>query len=188
MKKILLLLSLAFTLSTFSPNVFARHSMAVSGFGGGNFQIVNTYPQLDIGGGGGIAFEYRFNQHWGIQTSLSVFDHNGSGPQSGDNGILVLNVPSIDLKYYILNAERRVDPYLRAGLGLTVLTGGSVSNNSGGAGMAAQIGVGTDFYINDSFSVGAEIQFKTAGIIRGNSQSSAMIFLPVLGNFTYHFK
>lgn len=188
MKKILSLLVLAVAFLSFSPLASARHSMALSGFGGGNFQIVDTFPQLDIGAGGGIAFEYRFNQHWGIQTSLSVFDHNGSGPERGDNGILVLNVPTIDLKYYLLSSEKRVDPYLRAGLGLTVMTGGSVPNNSGGAGMAAQFGIGSDFYINDSFSMGAEVQFRTAGIIRGNSQSSAMIFLPVLGNFTYHFK
>jgi hypothetical protein len=188
MKRILCFFSFISSLVIFTSPVFARHSMALSGFGGGNFQIVNTFPDLDLGAGGGIAFEYRFNQHWGLQTSLSVFDHNGSGAQKGDNGILVLNVPSIDLKYYLLGDEKRIDPFLRAGLGLTVLTGGNVSNNSGGAGMAAQIGIGSDFYLNDAFSLGVEVQFKTAGIIRGNSQSSAMIFLPVLGNFTYHFK
>lgn len=171
-----------------SPNIYSRHSMAISGFGGGNFQIVDTFPQLDLGAGGGIAFEYRFNQHWGLQTSLSVFDHNGSGPQRGDNNILLLNVPSVDLKYYLLNDEKWIDPFLRAGIGISVLTGGSAANNSGGAGMAAQVGLGSDFYINDAFSLGVEVQFKTAGIIRGNSQSSALIFLPVLGNFTYHFK
>ncbi len=188
MKKIVSLLSIITSFFIFTSPVFARHSMALSAFGGGNFHLIDTFPDLDLGAGGGIAFEYRFNQHWGIQTSLGVFDHNGSGAQRGDNGILVLNVPSIDLKYYLLNDEKRIDPFLRAGLGLTVITGGSISNNSGGAGMAAQIGVGSDFYLNDSFSLGVEVQFKTAGIIRGNSQSSAMIFLPVLGNFTYHFK
>ncbi len=188
MKKIVSLLATLSSLFLFIPQGFSRHSMAISGFGGGNFQIINTFPELDLGAGGGIAFEYRFNQHWGIQTSLSVFDHNGSGPQKGDKGILLLNVPSIDLKYYLLGDEKRFDPFLRAGLGISVLTGGTVSNNSGGAGMGAQIGIGSDFYLNDAFSLGVEVQFKTAGIIRGNSQSSAMIFLPVLGNFTYHFK
>lgn len=188
MKKILIMASLFSSLFLFSTQLHARHSMAISGFGGGNFQIIDTFPQLNLGAGGGIAFEYRFNQHWGIQTSLSVFDHNGSGPQKGDNGVLLLNVPSIDLKYYLLNSEKKIDPYLRAGLGISVLTSGSVANNSGGAGMGAVVGLGSDFYINDAFSLGVEVQFKTAGIIRGNSQSSALLFLPVLGNFTYHFK
>jgi len=188
MKKIFLFASILSALLLNSSQAFCRHSMALSGFGGGNFQIINTFPQLDVGGGGGIAFEYRFNQHWGLQTSLSVFDHDGGGPQKGDNNIYFLNVPSIDLKYYLLSDEKKIDPFLRAGIGISVLSGGSVANNSGGAGMAAQVGIGSDFYINDSFSLGLEIQFKTAGIIRGNSQSSAMIFLPVLGNFTYHFK
>ena len=188
MKKTISLFSILFSFLIYTPQALCRHTMAISGFGGGNFQIINTFPQLDLGAGGGIAFEYRFNQHWGIQTSLAVFDHNGSGPQKGDNGILLLNVPSIDLKYYLLNSEKKIDPYLRAGLGISVLTGGSVHNNSGGAGMGAIVGLGSDFYINDAFSLGVEVQFKTAGIIRGNSQSSALLFLPVLGNFTYHFK
>ncbi len=188
MKKLFIVLSILFSLSLFSPPVFSRHTMALSGFGGGNFQIINTFPQLDIGAGGGIAFEYRFNQRWGLQTSLSVFTHDGRGPEKGDQDILLLNVPSVDLKFYILREEHRFDPYLSAGLGLNILTGGTVSNNSGGAGIGAQLGLGADYYLNDSFSLGVGTQFRTAGIIRGSNQSSALIFMSALGNFTYHFK
>jgi len=187
MKKIipLILLAVCFTLP---QQAFSRHTMAISGFGGGNFQIANTFPNLDIGAGGGIAFDYRFNQRWGLQTSLSVFDHDGEGASAGDNGMLLLTLPSVDLKFYFLKEEHRIDPFVSAGLGINVLTGGSRADNSGGAGMGAQIGLGSDFYITDRFSLGILTQFKTVGIIRGGGQSSALIFIAALGNFSFHFK
>ena len=86
MKKIIAFLF--FVLFIFPHALWARSKMAVGGFGGGNFQIANTFPNLDIGAGGGISFDYRFNQHWGLQTSLSVFDHDGEGASAGDNGML----------------------------------------------------------------------------------------------------
>jgi hypothetical protein len=168
--------------------VFSRHKMALSGFGGGNFQLVDTFPDLTVGAGGGIAFDYRFNQRWGLSTSLSVFDHDGEGPSSGDNGMLLLTIPSVDLKFYFLKQEHRIDPFASAGLGISVLTGGSRADNSGGAGIGAQIGVGSDFYLSDRFSLGILTQFKTIGIIRSGGQSSALIFLSALGNFSFHFK
>src|SRR4029434_8381403 len=111
---------------------YAGPTMAVSGLGGGNFSLTDTFPDLDIGGGGGIAFDYRFNQHWAIATSLSVFSHDGEGVSRGDNGALLLSVPNIDLKFYFFGSERRIDPYATAGIGINVLTGGSRGDNSGG--------------------------------------------------------
>ncbi len=166
----------------------ARPTMAVSGFGGGNFQLTDTFPDLDIGGGGGVAFDYRFNQHWAIATSLSVFSHDGEGASRGDDGMLLLSVPNIDLKFYFFGSEHRIDPYATAGIGINVLTGGSRGDNSGGAGMGAQIGVGADFYLNNWFSLGILTQLHTVGLIRDNSQSSALIFLRATGNFAFHFK
>ncbi len=186
MKCLLLFLAVS-TLLCSSPS-WARHTIAVGGFGGGNFSLTDTTPDLDIGPGGGVSFEYRFNQRWGLQTSLSFFSHDGEGASRGDTGILVLNVPTVDLKFYMRKQEGRVDPYLRAGLGVGVVTEGSRNNNSGGAGMTAQVGIGSDFYFNDWFSLGIDNQFRTFGIFRGSSQSSALMFFTTVGNFTFHFK
>ncbi len=187
MKKSLLIFPLL-PLLLFSSKLWARPTMAVSGFGGGNFQIADTFPDLDIGTGGGISFEYRFNQRWGLETSLSVFAHDGEGASRGDNGMLLLSVPNVDLKFYFLKEEHKIDPYAGVGIGVNVLTGGSRSDNSGGAGVGAQVGLGSDFYLKDWFSLGILAQFRTVGLIRGNSQSSALIFLTALGKFTFHFK
>jgi outer membrane protein W len=175
---------LLFSVSTAS----ARPTMAVSGFGGGNFQLTNTFPDLNVGAGGGVAFDYRFNQRWAIAASLSVFSHDGEGASQGDNGMLLLSVPDIDLKFYFFGQEHRIDPYATAGIGIGVLTGGSRSDNSGGAGLGAQAGVGSDFYLNNWFSLGFLAQLKTVALIRNNSQSSALIFLTTVGNFAFHFK
>ncbi|MFO1518454.1 MAG: outer membrane beta-barrel protein [bacterium] len=188
MRKIILLSFLGLSLLLSPAKSWARHTMAISGFGGANFQLTNTFPELDTGLGGGIAFDYRFNQRWGLSTALSVFSHDGKGPSSGDDGILLLGLPTVDLKFYFLKQEHWFDPYASAGLGIYVLTGGSKSDNSGGAGMGAQLAVGSDFYLRDWFSLGISTQFKTIGVIRGNNQSSAMIFLAALGNFSFHFK
>ncbi len=166
----------------------ARKSIAISGFGGGEFPLLSSYPDLDIGAGGGVSFEYRFNQHWGISTSLSVFAHNGEGVSAGDKDMLFLDVPDVDLKFYFLSQERAFDPYISAGMGIGVLTEGSIDNNSGGAGIGSQVGLGSDFYLKDWLSVGLLAQFKTLALIRGSSQSSALLFMRALGNFTFHFK
>ncbi|MBL7685717.1 MAG: outer membrane beta-barrel protein [Deltaproteobacteria bacterium] len=187
MKKILLFCFLTLSLFLSSPS-WARKTMSVSGFGGPQFQLTNTYPELGVGLGGGVAFDYRFNQRWAIASSISFFTQDGRGASSGDKDSLLINVPEISLKFYLLGTEHKIDPYLSAGIGLSILTEGSRSDNSGGAGIGAQFGVGTDFYFTDWFSVGFLAQFKTVGIIRDSSQSSALIFLSTLGNFTFHFK
>jgi hypothetical protein len=188
MNKNILIILLLITFTIPSVKAWSRPTMAISGFGGGNFQLTNTFPDLNTGAGGGVAFEYRFNQHWGLQTSLSVFSHDGEGVSQGDNGILLLSIPNIDLKFYFRKAEHNFDPYASAGIGIDVLTGGSQGDNSGGAGLGAQVGVGSDFYLMPWLSLGIATQFRTVGLIRGQNQSSALIFLTALGNFTFHFR
>ncbi len=185
MKKISFLLLAFFWL--IPTGSFARPPMSLSIFGGPNFQLTSAFPNLDVGAGGGLAFDYRFNQHWGLASSLSVFPYNGEGISAGDRNMLLLNIPNINLKFFWLKSENKFDPYLTAGLGLSVLTGGSKSDNSGGAGISTQLGIGADYYFNDRFSAGALTQFHSIGLIRGSSQSSALIFIGVLGNFAFHF-
>lgn len=180
--------TLFFLLILFSSKSWARPTIAIGAFGGGSFQLVNTFPDLDPGTGGGISFEYRFNQHWGIETALSVFDYDGKGGSQGDSGILLLNVPDVKLKFYFFSQEHKIDPYVSAGLGLSVLTDGRLHDNSGGVGLGANVALGSDFYINHWVSFGIETEFRSIGLIRSNSQSSALVFLAALGNFTFHFR
>lgn len=182
-----ILFSLVLGFSSFSPTLQARHTMGISLFGGGNFPITHTFPDLDTGAGGGLSFDYRFNQRWALATQFSVYLHDGGGVSKADDA-LVLNVPDVSLKFYLFGDEKNFDPYLSAGMGVGVVTEGKSSDNSGGAGMAATVSLGFDYYFADSISMGIAAQFKTLGIIRDSSQSSALIFLTSLGHITFHFK
>ncbi|MBF0491391.1 MAG: outer membrane beta-barrel protein [Deltaproteobacteria bacterium] len=188
MKNILSLLLLFLTLLIFSQNVQARHGYAFSAYGGGAFSLTNTFPDLDMGAGGGIALDWRFNQRWALSTRLAVFEHDGEGLSKGNNGMLFLNLPDVLLKFHFFGDEKRFDPYALAGIGLGVLTGGSKGDNSAGAGLTATVGIGADYYLSDSFSLGLSGEFKTFGLIRSDSESSALIFISALGHVSWHFK
>lgn len=184
MKKICLF----FTILLLAVPAYARRTIGLSALGGGNFHLIETFPHLDAGFGGGLGFEYRFNQHWGLQVSATAFSHDGKGSALGDNNLWLISVPQADLKFYFFKDERKFDPYASVGLGFSALTGGSIDNNSGGAGLSAQLGLGADYYFKDWISLGANAQFKTVALIRDSSQSSALIFMTLTGNLTFHFK
>ncbi len=188
MKKTSFLFFLFFILFSFSKSAEARHAFALSAYGGGVFSLTNTFPDLDIGAGGGIALDWRFNQRWALSTRLAVYEHDGEGLSSGDKGMLFMNLPDALLKFHFFADEKKFDPYAAVGIGLGVLSGGSLGDNSGGAGLTATVALGADYYLNDAFSVGLSTEFKTFGLIRSNSQSSALIFLSALGHVTWHFK
>lgn len=188
MKKTLLTLTLFISLFLLSSQAQARHGFALSAFGGGLFSLTNTFPDLDIGAGGGLALDWRFNQRWALATRMSVFDHDGEEVSAGDKDMLFLNIPEALLKFHFFAEENNFDPYACVGIGLGILTGGSQSDNSGGAGLTATVGIGADYYLNEAFSLGLSTEFKTFGLIRSDSQSSALIFISALGHVTWHFK
>ena len=126
-----LCLTILFCLLTLQPrNAQARRGFSVGLQGMGNFFLTHSTPDLNIGPGGGLFFDYRFNQRWAIETDLFATVHNGRNISAGDNNILLLGVPSVELKFYMRPNENRIDPYLLAGLGVYVLTEGSINNNA----------------------------------------------------------
>ena len=153
----------------------------------GNFFLTKSNPDLKIGPGGGLFFDYRFNQRWAIQTDLSVSFHNGKNASAGDQNILLLEVPSIELKFYMRSTEGKVDPYVSVGLGVYVLTEGSINNNSGGAGMGGNVGLGVDFYIIEQLSLGIAAKFRPIAIIQGGGRSAGLINFGMIGMLAYHF-
>ncbi len=172
----------------FSPKlVTAREGFSVGLQGMGNFFLTDSIPNLNAGPGGGIYFDYRFNQHWSIETDLFVSFHDGKGISEGDDGALFLGVPTVELKFYPRSHEGRIDPYILAGLGIYVLTEGDIDNNSGGVGVGGNLGVGTDFYIIDHLSIGIAVKFRPVALLQGGNTSTALINLGVLGNLAWHF-
>ena len=175
------------TLSLGSKQIFARQGFSIGAQGIGNFFLTDSYPDLRIGPGGGLYFDYRFNQRWSIETDFFVSFHDGGGISAGDDNMLLLGVPTIELKFYLRGTENRVDPYLLAGLGLYVLTEGSIDNNSGGVGLGGNFGIGCDFYVLNRLSLGIAAKFRPIALIQGNSQSTGLINFGMIGNLAWHF-
>lgn len=170
-----------------APTARAREGFSVGAQGLGNFFLTNSRPDLKIGPGGGLFFDYRFNQRWSIETDIFVSFHDGGGASTGDNGMLLLGVPTVELKFYPRSQEGTVEPYLFAGLGIYVLTEGDISNNSGGVGVGGNLGAGVDFYVLDRLSLGLAFKFRPIALIQGGNNSAALINLGLVGNIAWHF-
>ncbi|HBF12411.1 MAG TPA: hypothetical protein DDW49_03320 [Deltaproteobacteria bacterium] len=158
----------------------------------GNFQLIDTTPNLDPGYGGGLYFDYRFNQRFSITADAWLATHDGEGSSDGDNSIELLGIPTVTLKYYFMKDEAsNWDPYAGIGVGLYALTEGSVENGTNGFGLGAQIDVGFDYYFNNSISAGFAGIFHSVGIVHslgdGGSDSSAILPFSVVGKVGYHF-
>src|SRR5262245_11481224 len=134
LKKIIVSLA-AVAVFAFTAQAQAREGWSVGLQGMGNFFLTDSDPDLKVGPGGGIAVDYRFNQRWSIEADLFVSFHDGDGISSGDNGMLLLGVPTVELKFYPRSKEGTVEPYVFAGLGIYVLTEGDIDDNSGGVGV-----------------------------------------------------
>jgi outer membrane protein W len=186
LKKIFFSLVATATLAL-SSGAQAREGWSVGAQGLGNFFLTDSDPDLKIGPGGGLFFDYRFNQRWSIEVDLFVSFHDGSGISSGDNGMLLLGVPTAELKFYPRSQEATVEPYLFAGLGIYVLTEGDIDDNSGGVGVGGNLGAGVDFYVTNRFSLGFAVKFRPIALIQGGNNSAALINLGLVGNLAWHF-
>ncbi len=184
MKKILLTLTLFIFTFSFAH---AREGNSISLLGVGNFFLTDSHPDLKIGPGGGLGIDFRFNQHWALNGDFFFSMHDGSGLSAADDSVWLLGIPSINMKFYPMAEESSIEPYISAGLGVYIVTEGDVSDNSGGVGVGAQLGIGADFYVTEKISLGLAAQFRSIGLIQGNSQSEALINFSMLGNVAFHF-
>ncbi|EKD42278.1 MAG: hypothetical protein ACD_73C00227G0001 [uncultured bacterium] len=188
-KQILFLVSLFCLLSSTS---FARstHNISVGVMGMGNIQLLDVNPEINIGPGGGMYFDYRFNQRFSLTLDAWGTIHSGTGASSGDGGIALLGIPTATIKMYFMDDEAsKWDPYAGLGIGAYAITG-SDAVGANGLGLGAQIEVGFDYLISDSFSVGFAGVFRSAGIITGlsgNNSATAIIPFSLAGKAAYHF-
>ena len=114
---------------------------------------------------------------------------DGTGISAGDNNILLMGIPTFDLKYYFLG-ESRWDPYVLMGVGCYAITEGSNNNGTTAFGIGSNMGIGTDFFITERFSVGLTASFRAIAFIEsigGNRNGNALFPFSMYGNFAYHF-
>lgn len=186
MKKQIILLGI-FLLTLYSNPLFARVGPSVGMMGMGNFFLTEGQPDLQIGPGGGLLFDYRFNQRWSVETDLFVTLHSGKNAFAGDKDIFLIGAPTFELKFYLRGQENNIDPYLLAGFGIYVLTEGSLDQNRGGVGVGGNFGLGVDFYLLERLSLGLAAKFRPIAVIQGNSQSTGLINFGMIGNLIWHF-
>jgi len=156
----------------------------------GNIYVVDTNPELDPGIGGYVYFDYRWSPQFSTQVSVLVTTQDGTGISAGDGGIEFLGIPTFDLKFYIFNTPSRWDPYGLIGMGVYATTEGSVDNGTWAVGIGANLGLGTDFYITERWSVGLAAIFRSIGLITstsGNNNGTALFPFSMMGNVAYHF-
>lgn len=156
----------------------------------GNVYVVDSDPQLDPGIGGYVYFDYRWSPQFSTQFGVLVTTQDGTGISDGDNGIEFLGIPTFDLKFYILSTPSRWDPYGLIGMGVYAITQGSAKNGTPAVGIGANLGLGTDFYITERFSVGLAAVFRSIGLITstsGNNNGTALFPFSMMGNVAYHF-
>ena len=156
----------------------------------GNIFVVDARPELSPGVGGFIYFDYRWSPQFSTQFTFLISDQDGRGISSGDDSILFMGVPTFDLKFYILKNPSRWDPYGLVGVGFFAVSEGGRSDGSQAFGIGADIGLGTDFYITERFSVGLSCIFRSIGMIDsldGPNNGTALFPVSLMGNFAYHF-
>lgn len=186
MKKFFFLTSLLI-LTLFAQTSFAKVGPSVGLMALGNFFLTESQPDLKIGPGGGLLFDYRFNQHWSVETDLFFSLHSGKGTFTGDKNIYLIGAPTFELKFYPRSRENSLDPYLLAGFGVYVLTEGTLDQNRGGVGVGGNFGMGVDFYLLERLSLGLAAKFRPIAVIQGNSQSTGLINFGMIGNLIWHF-
>ncbi|MBI2339448.1 MAG: outer membrane beta-barrel protein [Deltaproteobacteria bacterium] len=194
MKKSLVVFLTVFGLAFGSP-AFARSSknMTIGIMGMGNIQLIDTIPDIEVGPGGGVYFDYRFNQRFSISIDAWATTHGGEGPSEGDEGIEMLGIPTFTIKLYFMDeGESKWDPYAGLGLGVFALSEGSVENGTNGVGLGGQLEVGFDYYFTDIISAGFAGVFRSAAIINslsntGGSNSSGMIPYSLVAKLGFHF-
>lgn len=156
----------------------------------GSFQLVNTLPELDAGIGGGMYFDYRFNQRFSLMAESLFTIQDGNSRSAGEGEIISLILPALTFKIYLFESLPRFDPYVGLGLGVYGLTEGSLSNNTGGFGLGAQVELGTDFAISNVFVVSTGATYRSAGLINsfsGSANATTYMPLTLFGRVGYRF-
>lgn len=168
----------------------ARRGFAIGLGPMGNIYVIDTIPVMDPGFGGFTYFQYRFAEQLAFKTGFFLTTQDGANVSSGDTGILLLGMPTLDLQYFFRQGRPKIDPYASLGTGFFMLSEGSIGNSTGGVGVGTSLGVGVDYYFSEAVSLGFEGSFRTIGIISdfGTPSSSAAIFpYSLMLSIGFHF-
>lgn len=189
MKKFSVLLFFLSTLMITGP-AEARRGFGVALGPMANFYMVGTIPVMHPGIGAFTSFQYRFAEQIAFESAFMMTSQKGRQASSGDDGILLLGMPTFNLKFYFMQNDPKFDPFATIGIGLYILTEGSTQNNSGGAGLGSELGLGFDYFLSETFSLGLSTVFRSLAVIRDfatPSNSTAIFPFSLMGHVAFHF-
>lgn len=188
--KIIFLMALFFVLSS-AAEARPSKKMTLGIMGMGNIQLVDTKTDLDPGPGGGVFFDYRFNQRFSVTVDAWATTHDGTGRSDGDDSIQILGIPTMVIKLYFMDDDSsKWDPYAGLGIGAYATTEGSIPNGSNGVGLGGKLEVGFDYHFTELLSAGFGGTFHSAGIITsldgGPTSSQAIIPFSLTARLGFH--
>lgn len=150
----------------------------------GNYYLTNRRPEMNMGIGANIFFDYRWSPELSTTTSIQMLVQSGKDRDAGENNIILMGIPTFDINYYFITNPSRWDPYASVGVGFYVLTNGSRGRGLA-SGLGAQLGGGVNYYVSTKVSVGAQAQFRSIAMLGGGATGSFPLSL--LGRVGYHF-
>lgn len=172
-------------------NVFAQdYNKTIGGTVYGSIPLVDTLPEVSLGIGGGMFFDYRFNERFSIMIESFFTTQDGNGRSNGEGSIEFMALPAVTFKMYVLNNAVNLDPYIGIGVGLYGMTEGSAANSTGGFGMGAQIEVGMEYHVAENLLAGVGGTYRSIGLINSLSgPANATVFMPytLFGRIGYRF-
>ena len=156
----------------------------------GSIQLADTLPVVDPGIGGGMFFDYRFNDRFSLMIESFFTSQDGAGRSKGEGTIYFVSTPDLTFKVYILKGQPRIEPYIGIGVGFYWLTEGSASNNTGGFGIGAQVEAGVEYSLTDNLMLGAGGTYRSVGILNslsGNANATTYMPYTLFGRIGYRF-
>lgn len=190
MKNLIILCTIFILFSSTVSAYDGYNNKTIGGNVYGSIPLVDTTPEMDLGIGGGMFFDYRFNERYSIQVESFFTTQDGKNSSSGEGDLVMLALPAVTLKLYVLNQSDKFDPYIGVGVGLYGLLEGTQSNNSGGWGMGGQIEVGVDYKLTENIMLGAGGTYRSIGLINslsGNANATAIMPYTLFGRVGYRF-
>lgn len=149
----------------------AYNPMFHFGIGVNGNSVMGSDSDLTVGLGSGAGFDLGFG--WRIADTVSLdfnwlmsFHDAGDTTATGDEG--ALSSLDIDLRFFLTDRSRRVQPYVLVGVGAYIL-GRDSWNFDTLTGAGFQLGGGADLYLTKYVSIGGKILYRGAYLDNADS-------------------
>ena len=146
---------------------------------------------LGSGGGFDLGFGFRLAPEFSLDFNWMMSFHDAGNGAAGDEAALTHF--SIDGRVFLTGRDRRLQPYIQAGIGAYILARDSWDYDTL-SGVGFQLGGGLDFYLTRYVSIGAKLLYRGAHLDNAEeawptfpTESTWMSALSFGGDLKFHF-